>query len=92
MEDDPNAPEALTPYHQALAIATEAIATKDEEDLAAYAEALAQVAKDLAARYPDHQLRKIWHILARSTPGPEATIEEDFPGADAVLPFLRQQA
>lgn len=90
METSPDSPRPMSPYREALTLAEAAIATKGEEDLAAYAEALAQVAKDLARRYPDHMLRKIWHILARSTPGPEATIDEDFPGDDAALPFLRK--
>ncbi len=84
--------EGATPYREALALAGAAIEQKGGEEFAAYAEALNETARDLAARYPDHALRKIWHVIAASTPGPEATIEEDFPGEDAVLPFLRKIA
>lgn len=92
MEGKLSAEGTVTPYREALALAEAAIEQKGHEDFTAYVEVLGKTARDLAARYPDHMLRKIWHVIAASTPGPEATIEEDFPGEDAVLPFLRKIA
>lgn len=88
METATSGAEATKPYSEARALLEAALAGERGDNLNAFVDALHVIGKDLAARYPDHRDYHIWHLITGSS-GDDGTRFDDFPGADAVLPFLK---
>ena len=59
------------------------------DNLVGFMDSLADFASNLEQKYPDTQSRRLWHLLAYSTPKPEdANNMEDYQGEDSIIRFI----
>lgn len=60
-------------------------------NLVSFMNSLADFALNLERKYPDARSRRLWHLLAHSTPGPEYINNmEDYPGEDSIARFIER--